>query len=233
MTIDPTTTLYDQLDRDSQVHGDSTGPSRRRFLAGGGVLAAVALAAACSDDDDPGTAGTSASDSSGTTGSGGGGDLATAAFAASLEQLAVNTYQAAADAAGSGALGEVPAAVGEFVTVALGHHQEALDAWNGVLTGAGEPAVTTPPTDLEATVNEQFAEVTGAGGAAELALMLEQVASHTYLAAIPGLTDPAAITLAGQLQYVDQQHIAVLLFALGQYPVPEVFQSTDMAATPS
>lgn len=32
--------------------------------------------------------------------------------------------------------------------------------------------------------------------------------------------------------YVDQQQVAVLLFALGQYPVPEVFQSTSMAASP-
>lgn len=203
--------------------------SRRRFLLGGGVLAAGALVAACSDDDEGTTA------TGGTTGGstdGGGDDLATAAFAASLEQLAVNTYTAAAEAAGAGSLGEVPATVVEFVTVALGQHQEALDAWNGVLTGAGQAAVTTPPAALEATVNEAFGNVSDAGGAAELALMLEQTASNTYLAALPTLVDPAAITLAGQLQYVDQQHVAVLLFALGQYPVPEVFQSTAMAASP-
>ena len=197
--------------------------SRRRFLMGGGVLAVASVAAASGGDDDSGAGGDDSGD---------GGDLATAAFAASLEQLAVNTYQAAADAAGAGSLGEVPPAVVEFVTVALGQHQEALDAWNGVLTGAGEPAVTTPPAELEATFNDAFSTVTDAAGAAELALMLEQTASNTYLAAIPTLVDRAAITLAGQLQYVDQQHVAVLLFALGQYPVPEVFQSTSMAASP-
>lgn len=210
------------------------GASRRRFLIGGGVLAAGAVVAACSNGDDDGSTSTSGSSSGDSNGSGGAsGDLQTAAFAASLEQLAVNTYQAAGDAAGAGGLGEVPAAVGEFVTVALGQHQEALDTWNSVLTGAGEPAVNAPPAELEATVNGLFAEVTDAGGAAELALMLEQIASHTYLAAVPTLSDPAAVTVAGQLQYVGQQRIAVLLFALGQYPVPEVFQSTDQAATPS
>ncbi len=200
-------------------------PARRRFLIGGGMLAAGALVAACSDDGDD--------TSSGGGGDNGGDDLGTAAFAASLEVLAVNTYTAALDAAGTGALGEVPPAVGEFVTVARDHHQAALDAWNGVLTGAGEPAVTAPPADLETTVNDMFAAVTDVTGAAMLALELESIASNTYLAALPALQDPAAITLAGSLQAIDQQHAAVLLFVLGQYPVPEVFQSTTKAASPS
>ena len=68
-------------------------------------------------------------------------------------------------------------------------------------------------------------------GAAELALMLENIAAQTYLSAIPVIEDPAAIKLAGSIQIIDQQHQAVLLFALGQYPVPEVFQKTDMAAS--
>lgn len=214
--------------------------NRRRFVFGGGALAAgVALLAACSDDDDAATSGdveeqttTSEAEGNSTTG-GGGADLEIAAFAASLEQLAVNTYTAAGQAAGSGALGAVPPAVVEFVTVASAQHQEALDTWNGVITAAGQPAVSTAPPELEATVNQQLSQVTDAAGAATLALMLEQTASNTYLAVLPRLTDPAAITLAGQLQYVDQQHAAVLLFALGQYPVPEVFQTTTLSAAPS
>ena len=49
-------------------------------------------------------------------------------LAASLEVLAVNTYGAALDAATSGALGDVPPAVAEFVTTAQAHHQAHLDA---------------------------------------------------------------------------------------------------------
>jgi len=156
-------------------------------------------------------------------------DLATAMVAASLEQLAVNTYGAALDAATSGALGDVPPAVAEYVTTARADHQAHLDAWNGVLTGAGQPAVNAPPADLEASVNSQFGMVTDVVGVAQLALMLEQVAADTYLGAIGTLQSPEAINLAGSIFPIDRQHISVLLFALGMYPVPEVFATSDMA----
>ncbi len=157
------------------------------------------------------------------------GDLMIANVAASLEKLAVNTYGAALDAATSGALGDVPPAVAEYVTTALSHHQAHLDAWNGVLTEAGQPAVDAPPAELEASVNEQFAMVTDVVGAAQLALSLEEVAAATYTKAIGDLESPAAITLAGSIQAVDRRHISVLLFVLGMYPVPEVFAPVDMA----
>lgn len=156
-------------------------------------------------------------------------DLATAGVAASLEVLAVNTYGAALDAATSGALGDVPPAVAEYVTTAQAHHQAALDAWNGVITSAGRPAVTEPPADLAATVNDQFGMVTDIAGAAQLALGLEQIAAATYLAVLGTLQSPDAIALAGSIQPIDRQHISVLLFALGMYPVPETFAPTDIA----
>ena len=156
-------------------------------------------------------------------------DFMIGALAASLEVLAVNTYGAALDAAGAGALGEVPPAVAEYVTTARAHHQAALDAWNGALTAGGKEAVTAPPADLEASVNEQFGMVTDVVGAAQLALTLEQVAAGTYLFAISKLESPEAIALAGSIFPIDRQHISVLLFALGMYPVPEVFANTDMA----
>jgi len=160
------------------------------------------------------------------------GDLDIAAVAASLEVLAVNTYGAALDAAGAGSLGDVPPAVGEFVTVVQGQHQEALDAWNGVLTGAGRPAVTEPPADLAAQVNEMFGMVTDVVGAAQLALTLESIAAATYLSALGSLQSEAGIALAGSIQPIDRQHMAVLTFVLGMYPVPEVFAPVDMAYTP-
>jgi hypothetical protein len=201
----------------------------------------VALAA-CSSDSSTSTGNTSAPATGapttnttamapGTTmAPGGGGDLEVAALAAGLEVLAVNTYKAALDAATAGKLGEVPPAVAEFVTVSMSQHQAALDAWNEVLTGAGEPAVDTPPADLEKAVNEAFAKVTDVGGAAELALMLEQTAAATYQKAIPSLESKDAIELAGSIQVVDAQHVAILLFVMGQYPVPDTFASTEMAA---
>lgn len=221
--------------------------SRRRFLMGSAGVAGALVLAACGDDDEGGsgdttttTAGddttTTAGDDTTTTTAGGGdasGDLKVGAFAASLEVLAVNTYTAAGQAATEGKLGEVPPAVGEFVTTAMEHHQAALDEWNGVLEAAGEPAVDKPPADLEKTVNDKFAEVRDIPGAAMLALELEQIAAATYLAAIPELMSKDAIGLAGSIQPIDMQHVAVLLFALGEYPVPDTFASTEMAAMPS
>ncbi len=220
--------------------------SRRRFLMGSAGVAGALVLAACGDDDEGGTGGTTttagddettttAGDDTTTTAGGGdaSADLEVAAFAAGLEVLAVNTYTAAGQAATEGKLGEVPPAVGEFVTTAMAHHQAALDAWNEVLEAAGEPAVDAPPADLEMTVNDKFAEVTDIKGAAMLALELEEIAADTYLAAIPELMSKDAIALAGSIQPIDMQHMAVLRFALGEYPVPEAFADADMAAKPS
>lgn len=160
----------------------------------------------------------------------GGGDLAIAQLAAGLEVLAVATYQQALDAAGAGALGEVPPAVGEYVATALSHHESHLEAWNLAITDGGGEAVTEPNATLAPVVAEMFGAVTDVAGAAMLALELETIAAHTYLSAIPLLESPENIGLAGSLQIIDQQHQSLLLFALGQYPVPEVFQTTDKAA---
>lgn len=157
-------------------------------------------------------------------------DAAIAMLAASLEVLAVNTYGAALDAAGAGALGDVPPAVAEFVTTAKAHHQAHLDAWNKVLTDAGAAAVTEPNATLKPTVDEQFAAVTDVTGAAKLALQLEEIAAATYLSASPMITDKAAIQLAGSIQVIDPQHAAILHYVLGEYPVPDVFAKTDLAA---
>lgn len=214
------------------------GMDRRRFLALSGLAAGATVAfVACGSDDQgddtsSGVTTTTAAGATSTTAGGGGGgqgDLAIAQGAAGLEVLAVNTYGAALDAATAGDLGQVPDAVAEFVTTAKRQHQAALDAWNEVITGAGEAEVTDPPSDLEQTVNQQFGQVTDVVGAAELANMLEQTASQTYLDAQTMLEGADARGLAGSIQVTAQQRSAVLNFVLGEYPVPEVFQSTEMS----
>lgn len=205
--------------------------NRRRLLIGGGVAAMTAALAACgSDDSGSGSGATTTAATSSGGADGMSGDLAVAQLAAGLEVLAVATYTAAADAAGSGKLGSVPPAVGEYVTTALAHHEAHLAAWNKIITDAGETAVTEPNATLKPTVDAEFAKVTDVAGVANLALTLEQIAAQTYLKAMPTLENEDAIMLAGQIQIIDQQHQSILLFALGMYPVPEVFQSTDKAA---
>ena len=215
--------------------------NRRGFLALSGAAGLGLLAAACGDSSSSSTSsvssGTASASSTSPSSSSGAasasGDAAIAMTAASLEVLAVGTYKAALDAATGGKLGAVPPAVATFVQTAMAHHQMALDAWNGVLTSAGGAKVTSPPADLAATVNSAFAKVTDVVGAAKLALLLEQTAADTYLTALPSIMSKDAITLAGGLQVVDQEHAAILLYVLGQYPVPDVFQKGDKAYAPS
>ena len=225
-----------------------SGVNRRSFLAIGGAMSAAAILAACSSGDSDGgseSSDTTAAPEETTTSEAGSttttapetersveNDLKLGAFAAALEVLAVNTYGAALDAATAGSLGEVPPAGAEFVTTAKAQHQAQLDRWNEVLTGADQEAVTEPPADLEATVNEEFGKVTDFVGAAKLALMLEQIAAATYLSVIPLLATEDPIRLAASIQPIDMQHAAILLFVLGEYPVPDTFATTDMAVSP-
>jgi ferritin-like protein len=202
--------------------------SRRGFLTISAAAGVGLLAAACGSNS---TAAGPASSSSSTNSSSPSGDAGIAKTAASLEVLAVGTYKAALDAATGGKLGAVPPAVATFVQTAMAHHQMALDSWNGILTSAGAQKVSTPPTDLKATVDAAFAKVTDVVGAAKLALLLEQTAADTYLVSLPLIMNKDAVTLAGALQSVDQEHSAILLYVLGQYPVPDVFQKGDKAYT--
>ncbi|MBW3556837.1 MAG: ferritin-like domain-containing protein [Actinobacteria bacterium] len=209
--------------------------SRRKFLVASSVTGLALVAAACGGGDDGGDA----TGDTGQTGAGEGGDeaasgdAAVAQFAAGLEVLAVGTYKAALDAATANKLGPVPPAVAEYVKTAMAHHQEHLDAWNKVLKSAGAAEVTTPDAKLKPVVDAEFAKVKDVAGAAKLALTLEEIAAQTYLKAIPSLQSKDAIKLAGSIQAVDQQHVAILNFALGMYPVPDVFQKTDKAASPA
>jgi hypothetical protein len=215
-------------------------PGRRRFFSAVGALSAAAVLAACGDDDEeaatesdpsPTTEGDDGSTTTTTT-TAGGGDVAIAELAAGLEILAVNTYGAALDAANAGDLGTVPPAVAEFATTARDNHQAHLDAWNEVVTSNGGEEVTSPPSDLEEMINTRFAEVTDIPGLGMLAYDLEQIAADTYLSVLPTLS-PESRKLAGSIQATDRQHQAILLYALGEYPVPDAFQGTDNAVPPS
>lgn len=225
------------------IMGSTT--SRRGFLAVAGLGAAAGVAVvACSSDNKTATTGTTAATTASTAGAvtpqstaastttaaKKNVDLDTAAVAAGIEVLAVQTYGAALEAATANKLGAVPPAVAEFVTTAKAQHQAAADKWNAVLKAGGKPGVTAPDAKLTPTVDTAFAKVTDVAGAAALALMLEQIASATYQKVLPTLSSKDAIELAGSLQIIDAQHVAILLFVSGQYPVPEVFAKTDKAA---
>ncbi|HVE94601.1 MAG TPA: ferritin-like domain-containing protein [Acidimicrobiales bacterium] len=207
--------------------------NRRGFLFGAaGLAGAGVLVAACGSDNentaDSGDTGGDADNKADASG-----DAAVATFAAGLEVLAVNTYKGALDAATAGKLGAVPPAVATFVTTAMKHHQEHLDAWNGAITKGGGEAVTEPDATLNPVVAEKFGKVKDVGGAARLALELEEIAAATYLSALAGIKNKDSRKLAASIQAIDAKHAAILHFVLAEYPVPDVFAKTDKAAKPA
>jgi len=201
----------------------ATAVSRRRFLAGSTAAAGLVVLAAACGNDDKGTdtgAGAGAGGQTASTARGGANtDLDTAAAAAGLEKLAFDTYTAAGQLAQAGKLGTVPPAVATFVTTAASQHQEALNAWNRVLTAGGRQAVDTPTAALKPTVDAAAGKLTDVPGAATLALRLEDYASQTYQKVIPTLTSPDATRLAAQINVVGHQRQAILRYVLGLYPV--------------
>jgi hypothetical protein len=210
-------------------------PSRRGFLMGAGVALGGLALAACgsSSKSSTGASGSTTTPTSGTSTTTGGkltGDLAVVALAASLENLAVQTYAAGISAATAGKLGAVPPAVVTFAQTAKSHHTQHAQAWNAVLAGAGKPMVTgVDKTVKDAVVDPAFAKVTDVGGLATLALTLENAAAATYLEAISVVTAPAGIKTAATIEPVELQHAAILNFVLGKYPVPDTFTKMDGA----
>jgi len=212
----------------------STPASRRAFLLGGGAVlggfalvgsgvgSGVAAAVTRTRAAVPAAAGQKLT-----------GDLAVVALAASLENLAVGTYQAGIDAANKGSLGDVPPAVVTFAQTAQSQHQDHAAAWNGVLTGAGKKAVSGVDLTVKTSVDKAFAGVKDVPGLAKLALDLENAAAATYLSAISAVKSPAGIKTAASIQPVELQHAAILYFLLGQYPVPDSFAKTSSARTTS
>jgi ferritin-like protein len=215
----------------------ATVASRRKFLMGTGAVMAAGVLAACSSSKSSSSSAataTTAAAAAGSSGSGTGqltGDLAVAALAASLENLAVATYGAALSAATAGKLGTVPPAVATFATTAQSQHKDHAAAWNAILTAAGKPAVSGVDTTVNTgVIQPAFAKVTTIVEAAQLALQLEQVAAATYLNAIENaLTSTGGIATSASIQPVEMQHIAILLYVLGMYPVPDSFASTTGA----
>ena len=218
------------MDRALEEWTEKSRTSRRGFLIGAGAVAGGALLAACSSGSSSSTTTTGAGGGSGSSTTGRlTGDLAVAALAASLENLAVAAYGDVLTAATAGRLGTVPPAVANFVTTVKSQHAQHAQAWNSAIVAAGHPAVTTPDAALVPTVTRDFAKVTDVTGAARLALTLEDIAAATYQSAISAVTATSSIEVAASIQPVEMQHAAILNFVLGLYPVPAAFSPTGTA----
>jgi hypothetical protein len=219
-------TAESNAEPEGEPPGDSIG--RRRFLlvSGAGAVAVGALGVLGLPLARAGAASTAAAKRPSVRN-----DLEVASLAASLEVLAVGTYKSALDAAAAGSLGVVPAAGAAYVKIAMSHHQAHLDKWNALLQAAGKPIVTLPNSRLKPTIDRAFARAKTFGRAAKVARDLEETTAATYLRAIPTLLSKDAINLAGSIHIIDMQHVAILNYVLGEYPVPDTFAKTGKAAS--
>jgi hypothetical protein len=207
--------------------------ARRKFLIGAGAAGlGLALAACSSGSSSTGgsapKSSTPAKPSSPYTG-----DLKVVALATALENQAIAAYTAALSAAQAGKLGAVPPAIGTFAQTAMSQHTDHAKAWNGVLASAGKPMITTVPLSGQPAVLQALGAVTTVGGVANLALQLETQAAQTYLFAEFNVTSAGGIATAATIAPVEAMHAAILMFVLGQYPVPDNFIGVDKAANPS
>lgn len=220
--------LTELVEADDELrHGHRLSASRRTFLLGSGAGLGAFVLAACSKSK----ASNVSSAGSPTTAGGGGqqlsGDLQFIAMSASLENLAVGTYQAAIDAVTAGKLTNVPKAVVAFAQTAQSQHKDHAEAFNGLLTAVGHAKVTQPDMAVKPIVDQAFAQVTDVPGLAKLARLLENTAAATYQAGIGTLENQKAIQTLASIQPVERQHAAILSFVLGDYPVPDAFSRTD------
>ncbi len=221
----------------AEALGGMRGSSRRTFLLGAGAAVASGAALAVGSGVVPTLAAASTRRVSPVKASfppaGLTGDLAVAAVAASLENLAVYAYTAGLSAATAGKLGTVPPAVATFATTVKGQHQQHADAWNAVLKSHGKAPVTVTNPMLTPTVQSDFAKVTDIAGLAQLALTLETIAAQTYQVETSKLKSTAAIQLSSSIQPVEMQHIAILYYVLGMYPGAQTSSGTPLAFNPT
>jgi len=204
--------------------------ARRGFLTAAGGAAGAALLAACSSGSSSGTAGSALAVS---TGTGEGqhltGDLLVAGLAASLESSGIATYTAAITAANAGRYGAVPPALVTFAQTVVSQHEDHRKAWNAVLTAAGKKEVTAVDPVLQPKINAALAQVSNVTELTLLALSVETVAGATYQHALSAIKSAGAIKTAAAIEPVEFQHVAILNYLNGAYPVTAAFTSTTSA----
>lgn len=188
-------------------------PGRRQFFKfGGATIIGAAVLAACSSDDSGSTGTTAGGSGSGettTTAGNGNMDLALARTAASLEKLAVDTYQVGID---SGFV--TTAAIADAAVLFQGHHQAHLDALNAVVKDAGGEEVTEANQAVfEALIEPAVAAAKAEGDIVQIALDLELAAAQTYAFAGGALTVPDLRSTIMTIGGIEARHAAVLIVA--------------------
>ena len=185
-------------------------PGRRQlFKVGGATIIGAAVLAACGSDDD----GTDASGGTDTTADDGANgenmDLPLARTAASLEKLAVDTYQVGID---SGLVTTM--AIADAAKLFQEHHQAHLDALNGAIKDAGGEEVTEQNQAVfKALVEPAVSAAKAEADIVKLAFDLESAAAQTYAFAGGALSVPALRSTIMTIGGIEARHAAVLQVA--------------------
>src|SRR5262249_50802243 len=129
--------------------------------------------------------------------------------AASLENLAVATYEVALtlDFIGGASANAV---VKAFVMKTHDQHKDHAQAFNAAATRLGGKAQTSPDPTLLTGVNNAKPGRTAPGPVVDLAKELENTAASTYVADIPNFSDKNARSVTASIMGVESQHLAVL-----------------------
>ncbi len=157
--------------------------------------------------------------------------------AASLENLAVNTYKAALGLRGF----DANATVAAFAQTTMEQHAAHADAFNAQAEALGGQRQTQPNPDGQALVEE--AMLTDASGSAnypgivELAMTLETIATQTYVSNVMMVEDNTSKSIFASIMGVEAQHAATLraVGALLEGGAPELItvEATDGAVDPA
>jgi hypothetical protein len=129
--------------------------------------------------------------------------------AASIEVLAVATYQTALGLPFIGGSDANPL-VQSFVQTTMAQHQQHQQAFNAAVTRLGGKAQTNPDPVLLQVVQQAKSGLSGPEPVVALALELEQGAAETYVANVSALSDKNAKAVTASIMGVEAQHAAIL-----------------------
>ncbi len=129
---------------------------------------------------------------------------------ASIENLAVATYQTALTLDFIGGSSANPV-VKAFATTTVQQHQQHAKAFNAAIVQLKGKQQTNPDPALLQVVKNAEPGLTGPLPVVALALELEEGATQTYVAFTSAFTDPNARKVTASIMGVEAQHAAVLL----------------------
>ncbi len=129
--------------------------------------------------------------------------------AASIENLAVATYQTALTLPFIGGSSANPV-VKAFAQTTMKQHQEHGQAFNAAIKALGGAQQNKPDPVLLQIVEKAKPSLTGPAPVVSLALQLEQGAAETYVANVSALGEARAIDVTSSIMGVEAQHVAIL-----------------------